>query len=83
MATITGLINCTFENESSKSEGTFTILTTSDGTKYTLYRKEHFPINDTFFYQFDTKKVVVEGEIEERNGYICVSSIREETNIES
>ena len=73
---VTGVLKREFLNKNSKSEGRMALLYTVDGGQYKLYRADHLPVEDDFFADFDEQEVEVEGQIEERTGYLCVSDIR-------
>ena len=73
---VTGLLKWEFLNKNSKSEGRMALLSTVNGEQYKLYRADHLPVEDDFFAEFDGLQVEVEGQIEERTGYLCVSDIR-------
>jgi len=59
-----------------KSEGKVAFLLTEDKKEYRLYRADVYAINDSFFYPFAEKVVIVEGEIRYEN-YFLVSSLSE------
>ena len=73
---VTGILKWEFLNKDSKSEGRMALLTTANGEQYKLYRVDHLPVEDDFFAEYDQQQVEVEGQIETRTGYLCVSEIR-------
>lgn len=78
MIIVNGVMEYCMQNAGSKSEGKMALLKCDDGKEYFLYRSGEHPVNDVFFTPFDGKRIEVEGKAEERTGYFCVTSIREE-----
>ena len=75
MDKIKGLISLSLHDAGSKSEGRVAQLRTPDGNVYTLYREDSMPQDDPFFEQFKDMEVMVNGDVEDGNGYICVQSV--------
>lgn len=72
---VQGTLLMRYRNRDSKSEGWYTYLLTNDLQLYQLYRPENFPINDSFFYDFDRKDVVITGELSDDKKYLSVESL--------
>lgn len=77
MMEIEGTLLMRYRNQDSKSEGWYAYLITEDMQSYQLYRPEHFPINDSFFYDYDRKDVVVNGDISDDGEYLSVEVLKE------
>lgn len=60
---IRGTLIVRYMHEGSKSEGFKALLMAEDLTVYQLYQPDVYPVNDTFFYPFDRKDVIVTGTV--------------------
>ena len=78
MANLIGIVHIRHLGIGSKSEGDYACFTLPTGKEYILYREGVYHASDDYFTQFDDKKVVVEGIIEEHTHYVCVQSVTEE-----
>lgn len=58
----------------SKSEGWYAYLVSSDLKIYQMARKDIYPVNDSFFYDFDKTDAVVTGTIMEEK-FLLVEDI--------
>lgn len=76
MSKIKGRLSITLDAIGSKSEGKIAILSAQDGKEYVLYRENQMPQDDDFFTHWDGKEIEIEGDIETRNRYVCVTEIR-------
>lgn len=76
MSKIKGRLTITLDAIGSKSEGKIAILSAQDGKEYVLYRENQMPQDDDFFSPWDGKEIEIEGDIETRNKYVCVTEIR-------
>lgn len=66
MEKFAGKIEVTLQNIGSKSEGYICYLQSEDNL-YTLFRDNFAEINDSFFYEYSEKNVIVEGELLNNN----------------
>lgn len=76
-----GTLLMRFRNHDSKSEGWYAYLLTNDLQLYQLYRPGNFPVNDSFFYEFDRKDVAITGEISDDEKYLSVESLVETNEV--
>lgn len=78
---IKGTLLMRHRNQESKSEGWYAYLLTEDMQYYQLYRPENYPINDSFFYEYDRKDVIVTGDISEDEKYLSVKKLVESNEV--
>jgi len=71
---IKGKLKYDMQGSGSKSEGYVAYLELPDESKYKLYRKGVYEINDEYFKEFNNKEVVVDGEIQKN--FILVKNIK-------
>lgn len=74
---IKGTLLMRYRNKESKSEGWYAYLVTDDMQYYQLYRPDIFPINDSFFYAYDRKDVIITGDVSEDGKYLSVEKLME------
>lgn len=75
MKEIIGIVQVQRDFIGSKSEGLYAHLVQEAGEDYILYRPQVLAVDDMYFHNFEGKQVKVQGEIDDRLGYMCVEEI--------